>query len=98
MILLDVMLHGVSGFEICQKLRAAAPLRSTPIILLTVLDDPSIATNAREAGATVTLRKPADPEFVVSTIEQVLGRKGKPDTPWAGPTSPDCRGPQGEGG
>ncbi|HWT83326.1 MAG TPA: hypothetical protein VN648_31530, partial [Candidatus Methylomirabilis sp.] len=60
-------------------LRAAPTLRTTPVILLTVLDNPSIATTGREAGATVTLRKPADPETIVTTVEQVLGRKESPD-------------------
>ncbi len=80
-ILLDVMLHGLSGFDICRKLRAVPMLRTTPIILLTVLADPSIASTGEEAGATVTLHKPADPEAIVAAIEQVLGRKGSSEAP-----------------
>ncbi len=77
-ILLDLMLHGPSGFDICRKLRAADALRTTPIILLTVMGDPRIAITAEEAGATLTLHKPAEPETIVSTIEQVLGQKERP--------------------
>ncbi len=77
-ILLDIKLHGLSGFDICRKLRAVGELRTTPIILLTVLGEPHVAITGQEAGATLTLRKPADPETIVTTIEQVLGRKERP--------------------
>ncbi len=79
-ILLDLMLHGLSGFDICRKLRAADLFRTTPIILLTVVRDPHVAITGQEAGATITLRKPTDPETILSTIEQVLGGKERPES------------------
>jgi DNA-binding response OmpR family regulator len=95
-ILLDVMLRGLSGFDVCRKLRAEDSLRHTPIILVTVLDNPRVPITGREAGATVTLRKPADPEIIITTIEQVLGqtdapaaREGRP------PETPPTPGPEG---
>jgi DNA-binding response OmpR family regulator len=72
-ILLDVMLRGLSGFDICRKLRDVDELQSTPIILLTVLDEPGINITGREAGATIILRKAAGPEMIVAAIKQVLG-------------------------
>jgi chemotaxis family two-component system response regulator PixG len=77
-ILLDVMLRGLSGFDICRKLRASPSLRNTPIILLTVLDSPSVPATGRAAGANLTLRKPADPEVILTAIEEVLAW---PDAP-----------------
>ncbi|MCU0613229.1 MAG: response regulator [Candidatus Eisenbacteria bacterium] len=74
-ILLDVMLRGLSGFDICRKLRAEPALHTTPIILLTVWDHSSVANTGRAAGATLTLRKPADPEVILTNIEQVLGHQ-----------------------
>ena len=71
-ILLDVMLRGSSGLDICRKLRADPALRDIPIILLTVWDQASLIATGREAGATLTLRKPTDPETVVATLAQVL--------------------------
>ncbi len=65
-ILLDVMLRGLSGFDICRKLRADPTLHSTPIILLTVWDHPSVATTGHAAGATRTLQKPTDPETILT--------------------------------
>ncbi len=78
-ILLDVVMFDMSGFEICRKLRAIPALGTTPIVLLTVLDDSQTATAAKDAGATATLRKPADPEAIVTTIERILRWRGKPD-------------------
>ncbi len=74
-ILLDIMLRGLSGFDICRKFRADPALRDIPIILLTVLDDPSVATTGRAAGADLILHKPADPETIVRGIEWLLHTK-----------------------
>ena len=74
-ILLDVMLRGLSGFDICRKLRAEPTLHTTPIILLTVWDHPSVATTGRAVGATLILHKPADPEVILTSIEHVLGHQ-----------------------
>ena len=72
MILLDVMLRGLSGYDICRKLRADPVLHAIPIILLTAWDNPSVAETGRLAGATRTLRKPADPETILTTLAEVL--------------------------
>jgi len=71
-ILLDVMLRGLSGFNICRMFRADPALRDIPIILVTVLGDPSVATTGQEAGATLTLQKTADAERIASAIAEVL--------------------------
>ena len=74
-ILLDIMLRGLSGYDICRKFRADPALHDIPIILLTVLDDPGVATTGRAAGADLILRKPADPETIVRAIEWMLRTK-----------------------
>ena len=71
-ILLDVMLRGLSGFDICRMFRADPALREIPIILVTVLGDPSVATTGRAAGATLTLQKTGDVQRIVSAIAEVL--------------------------
>ena len=71
-ILLDVMLRGLSGYDICRKLRADPALRTIPIILLTVWDHASVVTTGREAGATLTLQKTADAKAIVGAIGEVL--------------------------
>jgi DNA-binding response OmpR family regulator len=77
-ILLDVMLRGPSGFDICRRFRAAPGLSDIPVILMTVWEEASVATTGREAGAVLTLRKPDDPQDVLAAIEQVLRERSDP--------------------
>ena len=77
-ILLDVMLRGLSGFDICRKLRAVPTLQTTPILLITVWDQPSVPETGRAAGATLTLRKPADPETILTALAEVLSQRPPP--------------------
>jgi DNA-binding response OmpR family regulator len=73
-VLLDVMLRGPSGFDVCRKFRGDGELRDVPIILITVWDHPNVEHTGHAAGATRTLRKPTDPETILAALAQVLGR------------------------
>ena len=77
-ILLDVMMPGMTGIDVCRRLRAEPELRETPIILLTALHDLGLDAEGKEAGATLTLRKPFGPASVSSAIQEVLGGKRTP--------------------
>ena len=79
-ILLDVLMPTMTGFEVCRQLRLDSHLKNTPIILLTVLSDPGVANTGREAGADLTLTKLAHPETILTAIAQVLSERGAP--PW----------------
>ena len=79
-ILLDVMLQGLSGFDICRMFRADPALRDIPIILVTVLGEPGVATTGREAGATLTLQKTPDVERIATAIAEVLHLPPDPTT------------------
>ncbi len=80
-IVLDVLLQGLSGYDICRKLRADPALRSIPILLLTAWDQPSVLDTGLAAGATRTLRKPADVQTILVAIAEVLGQQGGPPRP-----------------
>ena len=80
-ILLDVMMPTMTGFEVCQQLRADPNLKDTPIILLTALEDTGVGTMGQKAGATTTLRKPFGPEYIVEFLDKVLGRPSGPPRP-----------------
>src|SRR5260221_2962557 len=58
LILLDVMMPGMDGFEVCQQLRATPALAQVPVILLTALDDPDSRLRGIEAGADDFVSKP----------------------------------------
>ncbi|MBI3417909.1 MAG: response regulator [Verrucomicrobia bacterium] len=59
-ILLDVMMPWMDGYEVCRKLRANPVLAEVPIILLTALDDRDSRIYGLEAGADEFLTKPID--------------------------------------
>jgi putative two-component system response regulator len=75
LILLDVFMPGMDGFEVCRQLRAEPAFRHTPIVILTAMSEPDLEAKGMEAGATLSIRKPFDPAQVVSTVEQCLGKK-----------------------
>jgi DNA-binding response OmpR family regulator/nitrogen-specific signal transduction histidine kinase len=60
LILLDVMMPGMDGFEVCQRLRADPLLADVPIIMVTALDDRDSRLRGIEAGADDFVSKPFD--------------------------------------
>ncbi len=60
LILLDVMMPGMDGFEVCRRIRATPQLAEVPIILLTALDDRASLLQGIESGADDFLSKPVD--------------------------------------
>src|SRR6266536_5405604 len=59
-ILLDVMMPGMTGFEVCQRIRNDPEIAEIPIIVLTALDDRESLLNALKAGADDFISKPFD--------------------------------------
>jgi len=59
-ILLDVMMPGMSGFEVCQRIRNEKLLAEIPILFLTALDDRQSLLNGLEVGADDFISKPFD--------------------------------------
>jgi len=80
LIILDVVMPDMTGYEVCRRLRAEPGLQDTPILLLTSLQDPQVDVLGRGIGETFTMSKPSDPEMIVSIVEQVLGRNSAPLT------------------
>jgi putative two-component system response regulator len=59
-ILLDVMMPGLTGFEVCEQIRKDEKLAEIPIIILTALDDRNSMLRALESGADDFITKPFD--------------------------------------
>jgi putative two-component system response regulator len=59
-ILLDVMMPGMNGFEVCRHIRSEKQLAEIPILFLTALDDRQSLLNGLEAGADEFISKPFD--------------------------------------
>jgi CheY-like chemotaxis protein len=73
LILLDVMMPGIDGFEVCRLLKATDTLKHIPIVILTAMSDAKVSERAAEAGAVLALQKTADTKTVFRTIETALG-------------------------
>jgi len=71
MILLDVMMPEMDGFEVCQRLRTTPGLAEVPIILITALDDRDSRLQGIEAGADDFISKPFDRVELRSRIRAI---------------------------
>ncbi|MGE0745773.1 MAG: hybrid sensor histidine kinase/response regulator [Rhodospirillales bacterium] len=60
LILLDVMMPGIDGFEVCRRIRADAEIGNLPVLITTGLDDWDAIERGFEAGATDFLTKPVN--------------------------------------
>jgi len=72
LVVLDVMLPGMSGFEICRHLRASN--NQVPVIMLTAKDDDIDKILGLELGADDYLTKPFNPRELIARIKAVLRR------------------------
>jgi len=75
LILLDVMLPKMDGFEVCARLKSDPVTRDIPIILLTAKKTPEDLMRGAEVGADQYITKPFKSAMVIDVIEQLLTRK-----------------------
>jgi CheY-like chemotaxis protein/prolyl-tRNA editing enzyme YbaK/EbsC (Cys-tRNA(Pro) deacylase) len=71
-ILLDLMLPDMSGFDMYERLRQAGPLKRTPVVVVTALDDESSRERGRRLGADAYLTKPFKAEALVEELHELL--------------------------
>ena len=71
LVLLDVNLPGIDGFEVARRLRAGS---SVPILLLTVRDDESDVVRGLDLGADDYLTKPFSPRTLLARVRALLRR------------------------
>ena len=76
--LLDLMLPGMDGFEICQKTKANPSTRHIPVIFLTAQPQPSAIAKAMALGAAGYIIKPFDPVKLIEQINEALDRVQAP--------------------
>jgi putative two-component system response regulator len=67
-VILDVMMPGMDGWETCRRLKADPATKDIPIVMLTSLDGVDVPARARQAGAIAVLMKPCPAERLILTI------------------------------
>ncbi|MEN9669618.1 MAG: hypothetical protein RLZZ386_1525 [Planctomycetota bacterium] len=72
LILLDVNMPGMDGFEVCEKLRADSKLASVPIVITTSLDDKKSKMRGIEVGADDFITKPIDGMEIRARVKMIL--------------------------
>jgi len=71
-ILLDVMMPGMDGIQVCDELRNDPKLRSIPVILLTARDDISTRAQGMERGVSEYLTKPVNKRELFTRVKSQL--------------------------
>jgi PleD family two-component response regulator len=72
LVLLDIMMPKISGFEVCKRLRANADLRDVAVLMITALDQPADIERAVEAGTDEFLSKPINKNELLLRVRSLL--------------------------
>lgn len=77
LILLDVMMPGLNGWQVFQRLRQDPRWAGIPVVMLTALAQRSDVERAVELGVDGYLTKPFEPADLIHTMEETLNRKAR---------------------
>jgi DNA-binding response OmpR family regulator len=74
LLILDVMLPGLDGIEICHRLRQNPPTATLPIIMLSAKGQEADRTTGLKVGANEYLTKPIDRALLLEKVTSLLGK------------------------
>ena len=77
LVVLDVLMPGLSGYEVLKALRLENKTKDLPVLLLSVLQDRELSEHARTLGADACLSKPVDDELLLGTVRRLLNRESR---------------------
>lgn len=73
LIILDVIMPEMDGFEVCRKIRQIHSYAETPIIMLTAKSGEEDKQRGVEVGASLYLPKPISPKRLITLVEEAMG-------------------------
>lgn len=79
LVLLDVMMPGMDGFEVCERLKANSRTAHIPVVMITALDQPSDRVRGLKAGADDFLTKPVNDLQLMSRVKSLVRLKNVSD-------------------
>jgi len=71
-VLLDIMMRSMSGFEVCRQIKSSPQHRMIPVVMVTALSDVNDRVEAMEAGADDFLSKPIDAAELIVRVRSLL--------------------------
>ncbi|ANL46361.1 response regulator PleD [Rhizobium phaseoli] len=75
LILLDIMMPGIDGFEVCERLKVSQKTAHIPVVMVTALDQPADRVRGLKAGADDFLTKPVNDLQLISRVKSLLRLK-----------------------
>ncbi len=79
LVIIDVVMPGMSGFELCSSLKKDENLRHIPVILISGLVNDSVIAQAHDVGAVSVVSKPFTPDELFPKIDAALNGSGTPE-------------------
>jgi DNA-binding response OmpR family regulator len=79
-LVLDVMLPGMNGFDVCRKLKFRKDTNQIPILMLTALNDPQSRRQGLRVGANRYLTKPFEPFDLLRELRELLDNRRRIDS------------------
>jgi DNA-binding response OmpR family regulator len=76
LILLDVRMPRMTGYEACEQLKATASTQSIPVVFLSAKGQESEVKTGMEAGAEEYILKPFSPDQLTARIQEILSKHG----------------------
>lgn len=80
LILIDIMLPGMNGLDVCRKVKNHADLKHIPVILISAKSEELDVVLGLELGADDYVTKPFSPKVLFSRVKAVLRRRAEPET------------------
>ncbi|KMO28077.1 PleD family two-component system response regulator [Methylobacterium aquaticum] len=78
-VLLDVMMPGMDGFEVCRRIKSTPSMAHLPVVMVTALDQPSDRLRGLDAGADDFLTKPIDDTALMARVRSLVRLKAVTD-------------------
>lgn len=75
LVISDITMPGMDGYELCRRIRADPTLASLPVILLTSLSDPADVIRGLESGADNFVIKPPDESYLLSRVRYIMANQ-----------------------
>ncbi|MEX3009305.1 PleD family two-component system response regulator [Hoeflea sp. TYP-13] len=79
LVLLDIMMPGMDGFEVCERLKADKATMHIPVVIVTALDQPSDRVRGLRAGADDFLTKPVNDQQLLARVKSLVRLKALTD-------------------